>query len=105
MMENLQKDADLSSDEGVLNFYKSVLKYRDLHKDRSEEIARFTFDSTFEVSSRLAIDEKVKKIRYEFGALEAPGSLDNVPDGEYVDMLWARLAGLVDDAKDEKRTV
>ena len=105
-MKSLYEKADLSTNEGILDFYREVLNYRASHKAHSEEIARLAFDVTYSISSDVAIDERIKGIRYEFGALEAPGRSDNdMHEGEYVDSLWVRLAMLVDEARNEKRTV
>lgn len=105
-MNSLHKKANLSTNEGVLDFYKEVLNYRTSHKARSEEIARFSFDATYSISNDTTIDEIIKEIRYEFGALEAPGqSSDGMCQAEYVDSLWERLSVLVDKARNEKRTV
>ena len=104
-MQQIYEKADLSTNEGVLDFYKEMLNYRTLHKACSNEIARFSFDTTYVISSDVKIDERIKDIRYEFGALEAPGQPDDdmYEDG-YVDSLWARLSGLVDKVRNEKRT-
>lgn len=91
----------------VIEFYEVAIAYRSSHKNESETIARYVFDCTFsfvEKSSRLAWGQEVIKLRYEFGALEAPGrppeeSTDN--DDEYVDRLWLRLTKLVTTLKEK----
>lgn len=57
-MKPLCEKADLSTNEGVLDFYKEVLNYRASHKAHSEEIARLAFDATYGILSDNTIDKR-----------------------------------------------
>lgn len=91
-----------STPKEVVDYFLSAVEYRNSHKSQSIEIARYVFDVTHESRIGFHLSEKLERIRYEFGALEAPGTPDGGEDVmSYDDRLWERLAAMIN----EKRTV
>ena len=95
----------IESEIDLIRFYGAAIDFRNVHKEHSADIALYVFDATnqtAELHFHPAAD--LVAIRYEFGALEAPGT-PNDPDMSYQDfddMLWERLHQLVKAASDTR---
>lgn len=88
--------------EGVLDFYLAVITYRKVNKQLSHDIALWAFNTITPQDTSFVWPEWLKKIRFEVGALEAPGTFDgdNVPKRcadqvSFEDFLWKRLEDLL----------
>jgi len=104
-MELIYDKTNLQTADDIIGFFKSAIEYRKFHKEESEKIACFVFDNTHETKIKIPLDEELEKIRYEFGALEAPGQPeDDMDEADYIDTLWSRLSSIIDKVN-EKRTV
>ena len=91
-MKSFLQSFPLQTQDDVLNFFQEAIVYRETHKSESEEIARFVFDATHRTKINVPLSTELEKIRYEFGALEAPGQPeDNSDPNIFVDHLWSRL--------------
>lgn len=99
-------DKPIKNNLDLLNFFLSAIEFRNSHSQQSRNIALRVFNKTHELSKIFTIDEKLRELMYEFGALEAPGSPDNqeISLKEYDNKLWSRLLELIILEK-EKRTV
>lgn len=77
-------------------FFQHAIAYRENHKDESEAIAQFVFDATFEGKLDTQLSPALENIRYEFGALEAPGISDKDEENKVCeDKLWQRLLKII----------
>lgn len=86
----------LKNEDDVLRFFQHAIAYRENHKDESEAIAQFVFDATFEGNLDTQLSPALENIRYEFGALEAPGTSDKDEENEvFEDKLWQKLSQIV----------
>lgn len=106
-MNHYPFDRNLSNEADVLNYYIDAIHYRNEHKDQSTGIAMHVFDMTHPQGMlSFPVSQEVEGLRFEFGALEAPGMPedDEQPVENYDDMLWTRLFNLIDKAK-KNRTV
>lgn len=91
-----QLQIELSNQEDLVNYFAKAIQLREQHRDQSEEIARQVFDNTHPALLSFEVNDRLQKIRNEFGALEAPGLLDNDSDPDaYRDDLWRRLKNLI----------
>ncbi len=98
-----------STKKDVYAFYKNAIEYRNKHKEEYAEIARFVFCVTHKDKLGDISDDDIDFIRFEFIALEAPGTPEN-DDSEakleaFVDFLWERLRLIVDEKSKNKGTV
>jgi hypothetical protein len=84
--------------DDVRRFFREAIEYRQTHKDESERIALYVFDMAHEPRLGFPLPDNLKAIRYEFGALEAPGwpEDDSVDPDEFIDSLWSRLSALIE---------
>ncbi|MGD8374282.1 MAG: hypothetical protein PVI21_05520 [Candidatus Woesebacteria bacterium] len=93
------KPYNFKNKQDIISFFNEALLYRQSHKNQSEKIACFVFDTTHESKIGLLYNKRIDTIRNEFGALEAPGLPDNNQDpDEFADYLWSRLGLLVKEA-------
>lgn len=77
-------------------YFAEAIRIQELHPEDSEFIAREVFNRTHPSLLSFQPDEELLWLRDEFGALEAPGLLDDDSDpDEYRDKLWQRLKILV----------
>jgi len=91
----------IESEDDLIDFYLNVIDYRNKHKDDSATIAIEVFNKTHPANLLFPVSDSLKSIRFEFGALEAPGIPD--ADSEYSemsledfdDMLWERLRKMI----------
>lgn len=85
--------------EATVDLFRHAIDYRNTHKQESKTVALFIFNTTF----GSPLDKNLEDIRFEFGALEAPGSPEVAMDlDEFEDRLWERLAVIVSKASPEK---
>lgn len=106
-MKSYPFDRTLSTELELLDYYLDAVNYRNIHKNLSSEIATHVFNKTHQaLHSPFPTSQEIVDLRYEFGALEAPGMPPNDwqdPD-VYTDQVWQRLFNLLIEAK-KKRTV
>lgn len=96
-MQELQKYLPIKSEEELIKFYIYAIDYRNRHKDQSTNIALFTFNASHPSRLPFVLSEGLTSIRFEFGALEAPGMPEDntISIEDYDDQLWDRLLKLV----------
>lgn len=96
MVEFYNRPKPKTSSE-VLDLYGAALAYRNLNPGESQAIALFVFDASHGVT----MGPDMTKLRYEFGALEAPGMpADSTMDPYvYENYLWSRLEEMFDKLK------
>jgi hypothetical protein len=95
-----------TTQDEVLFFFQEAIRYRESHKDESEKIALFVFDTTHQSRLGVYLSSDLEQIRYEFGALEAPGQPEGDDDlDQFEDRLWKRLGLMIEKVQNEKRTV
>lgn len=97
-MEDIRNrlQVELSTPNDVLAYFDEAIHIRELYPEDSEIIARAVFDHTHPSLLSFRLDEKLLRLRDEFGALEAPGlSGDDSDPDMYRDELWQRLKNLV----------
>ena len=95
-MYSMHKTPNLKNRRDIFLFFNEALAYRKSHQEESERIALFVFDTTHEDKLGKIYDQKIEKIRNEFGALEAPGMPKNGQDADnFREKLWDRLARIV----------
>ena len=92
-MQELQKYLPIKSEEELIKFYISAIDYRNKHKDKSADIAQFVFDASHPSNLPFKSSEELTSLRFEFGALEAPGLPEDntISIEDYDDQLWDRL--------------
>lgn len=87
---------ELSTPSDVQAYFGEAIRIRELRPEDSETIARAVFDHTHPSQLSFRLDEKLLRLRDEFGALEAPGLSDDDADPDmYRNELWRRLKNLV----------
>lgn len=78
-------------------YFLAAISYRNVHRAESTAVARHVFDRTHPASLGFPLTRTQETIRFEFGALEAPGT-PNIP-GEtqtsFEDACWNRLRRMV----------
>lgn len=95
-MEELMNIDNISTPEDVIEYMKLGISVRKKNPDKSREIARLIFNNTHELITGVALPDDITRIRYEFGALEAPGNPNYAIDlKDYDDKLWSRLEELI----------
>lgn len=105
-MKSFFQPPTLENVEDVLHFFLHAIEYRGSHKSESQKIARFVFDATYQAKIEMPFSQGLERIRYEFGALEAPGQPDDDGDPDvFVDQLWDRLRLIIEKISNEKGTV
>lgn len=106
-MNHYPFDRNLWNEPEALDYYIDAIQYRNAHKDESTEVALHVFRRTNPngMLSFLASKE-FQGLRYEFGALEAPGWSDDETKSleESEDEAWDYVFGLVNKFK-KSRTV
>ena len=92
-MQELQQYLPIKSEEELIKFYISAIDYRNGHKGQSADIAQFVFDASHSSNLPFESSEELTSLRFEFGALEAPGLPENntISIEDYDDQLWDRL--------------
>lgn len=85
----------LKSIADVIKLYNDAIKFRDQNHEQSETVARAVFDATHSSQLPFKLPKSLEQIRFEFGALEAPGAFDEADDFksqlEFENYLWQRL--------------
>ncbi|MDK2899426.1 MAG: hypothetical protein PWQ10_613, partial [Patescibacteria group bacterium] len=66
----------ITSENDLINFYLNVIDYRNRHKNKSAKIAMYAFNKTHPMNLPFSLSDNLTSIRFEFGALEAPGAPD-----------------------------
>jgi len=96
-MQDLQKYLPIKSEKELIDFYIAAIDYRNKHKDQSPAIAQFVFDASHPLNLPFALSKSLTSIRFEFGALEAPGMPedDSILPEDYDDTLWNRLLRII----------
>jgi hypothetical protein len=95
-------DRNLYNETDVLDYYVAAIEYRNDHKDQSAKIALHAFRRTNPKGMlSFTADEKLERLRYEFGALEAPGWSEDETKNleESQDEAWKYVLNLVEKAK------
>jgi hypothetical protein len=93
------KYASPQTPDDVLLIYQHAIAKRNQAPDRSRALALDAFNETHPLRCAFASNDALNELRFEMGALEAPGS---PPEGsgmsqqEYEDRLWTRLERLVE---------
>lgn len=98
-------DRILSKESDVLDYFINAIQYRNMHKDRSADIAMHVFDMTHpKLRLTFPIDSKTNQLRDEFGALEAPGWSEDETKSrkESEDEAWNLVLDLVRNAKKDR---
>lgn len=71
-------DRKIENEVELLHYYLDAINYRNNHKNLSVEVALHVFRRTnSDGMLSFKVSEAVKKIRFEFGALEHPGWSDD----------------------------
>lgn len=95
----LTRSKPFESEDEVLDYFRVALQARAQSREASCEIARTVFTTTSIEFLDFTPSEHLSRLRYEFGALEAPGlenqDSDELQAKEFEDKLWRRLEGLV----------
>lgn len=93
----LEKYIPIKSKNELIDFFVNSIKVRNEYKNDSAQIARYVFDMTNQSNIPFKMTDELLNIRFEFGALEAPGSPEDVDISfdEYDDKLWKRLLEMV----------
>jgi hypothetical protein len=95
-------ERSLHNELDVLDYYSDAINYRNRHKDQSLDIALHVFRRTNPKGMlSFAPSERLMQLRFEFGALEAPGwSKDETKTlEESEDEAWQYLLNLIKKAK------
>jgi len=84
--------------DDVVCLFRDAIAYRTAHKDESIKVARFVFDATCPILHEADFGSDIERIRFEFGALEAPGCPEdpNLSLMDSDDRLWSRLQKMVE---------
>lgn len=83
----------------VLDIYRQAIARRSADPGQASDIARSAFDATHPMKLPFELSREVDALRFEMGALEAPGYPPDearISPEAYVDCLWGRLGTLVD---------
>ena len=92
----------LNNQQQVVDLYRVAIATRSLSPRDSDKIAIATFNATHPSKLNFQPSDKLEKLRFELGALEAPGDFLTYPEHTFVnqeefeDFLWARFSKLVD---------
>ena len=95
-------DKNLYNEIDVLDYYAAAIEYRSDHKEQSVEIALHVFRKTNPKGMLpFTASDKLERLRYEFGALEAPGWSEDETKTleESQDQAWEHVLDLVEKAK------
>lgn len=105
IMHKLQiKATNLNNQQQVLELYQVAITARNLSPEDSTKIAILAFDATHPSNLNFQPSNDLEKLRFEMGALEAPGDFLSYPNHifssqlEFENFLWNRLARLVNEA-------
>lgn len=81
MESTFEYSKPLKSVRNILDLYIEAISYRENHKHQSKQIARFVFYVVHFDRILFELLEELEILRYEFGALEAPGLGNDVHSG------------------------
>ena len=91
----------LNNQQQVIELYRSAIATRNLLPRDSSKIAIMAFNATHPSKLNFKPSDDLKKLRFELGALEAPGDFSTytertfVNQEEFEDFLWDRFSKLV----------
>jgi hypothetical protein len=95
-------DRSLFSERDFLEYYLDAINYRNDHKDESVEIALHVFRRTNPNGMlSFSASRELERLRFEFGALEAPGWSNDEKKTleESQDEAWSYVAEMVEKQK------
>ncbi len=93
----------LNNQQQVVELYRAAIATRNLLPRDSSKIAIIAFNATHPSKINFKPSDDLKKLRFELGALEAPGDFSTytertfVNQEEFEDFLWDRFGKLIDD--------
>lgn len=91
----------LNNQQQVVELYRAAIEARNLSPRDSAKIAVAAFDATHPSKLNFQPSDNLKKLRFEMGALEAPGDFSSYPNRtfssqiEFEDFLWNRFGELI----------
>lgn len=83
------KNRELLNETDVLDYFVDAINFRNSHKDQSTDIATQVFNRTHATMLPFTLSKEAERLRFEFGALEAPGMPEDetLPTPDYDDEL------------------
>lgn len=103
-MDSLDAQINISTEDDLFKFFNEAIEYRDAHKQESRKIAIFVFDNTHPAITNIPLNDDLERIRFEFGALEAPGSPEaDIDRDKYDDKLWRRLSDMISETNKKRQ--
>ena len=92
----------LNNQQQVVKLYRAAIATRNLLPRDSSKIAIITVNATHPSKLNFKPSDDLEKLRFELGALEAPGDFSTytehtfVNQEEFEDFLWDRFSKLID---------
>jgi hypothetical protein len=93
----------LNNQQQIVELYRAAIATRNLLPRDSDKIAIMAFNATHPSKLNFKPSDDLEKLRFELGALEAPGDFSTytertfVNQEEFEDFLWDRFEKLIDD--------